>query len=174
MWWILGRYFTRIPLAHHPFCPKLCILMNFWTTSICLSMQYLIEGSRSSFQSTIQNLRICGPLCARDWWLLHHQPKINTSMKSLPNQLYLFHRSRLIVRLSIFQRTSVSLWDLFLYFYGMQIVWVILPHEYRCLQCRRHKHCPYYRMFVAVFCCIRLFLPLSLLIIHPVQEWSWS
>ena len=59
-------------------------------------------------------------------------------------------------------------------FDGMQIVWVILPHEYRCMQCRRHKHSPYHRMFVAVFCCIfwGLVLPLSHLIIHPVQEWS--
>ena len=47
-------------------------------------------------------------------------------------------------------------------------------HEYRCLQCRRHEHSPYHRMFVAVFCRIfwRLVLPLSHLIIHPAQEWS--
>ena len=56
----------------------------------------------------------------------------------------------------------------------MHIVWVILHHEYRCLQCRRHKHSPYHRMVVAVFCRIfwGLVLPLSHLIIHPVQEWS--
>ena len=73
---------------------------------------------RWSFQGITQNLKIRRPLCARDWWLLHHWPKINVSMKSFQRKLYLFHRSRLIVRLSIFQicRTSVSLWDL-LYFW---------------------------------------------------------
>ena len=56
---------------------------------------------------------------------------------------------------------------------GMQIVWVILHHEYRGLQCRRHKHSPYHRMFITVFCCIfwGLVLPLSHLIIHSMQEW---
>ena len=56
----------------------------------------------------------------------------------------------------------------------MQIVWVILPHEYRCLQCGRHKHSTSHRVFVAVFRCIfwGLVLPLSHLIVHPVQEWS--
>ena len=70
MWWILGRYSTRIPLAHHQFCPKFCILMNFWTTS---TMHYWVVGSRSSFQGTIQNLKICKPFCVRDWWLFHQQ-----------------------------------------------------------------------------------------------------
>ena len=58
----------------------------------------------------------------------------------------------------------------------MPFVWVILLHEYRCLQRRRHKHSPYHRVFVAVFCCIfwRLALPRSHLINHPAQEWSGS
>ena len=45
-----GKYSTRIPLAHHQLCPKLCIVMNFWTTSTCPPRQHLIVGSRSSFQ----------------------------------------------------------------------------------------------------------------------------
>ena len=70
-----GKYSTRIPVAHHQFCPKLCIVMNFWTTSICLPRQYLIVDSRSSFQGITQNLKIRKPLRARDYWLLH-QSKI--------------------------------------------------------------------------------------------------
>ena len=176
MWWILGRCSTRIPLAHHQFCPKLCILVNFWTTSICLPMQYLILGSRSSFQGTTQNLKTRKLSRARDWWLLHHQSKINVSMRNLP--------------ISIHSINLIWLWDyqlfrnvehlfhceIFCIFDGMPIVWVILHHEYRCSQCWRHKHSPYHRMFVAVFCCIfwGLFLPLLHLIIHPAQEWSGS
>ena len=52
----------------------------WWTfelTLISLPMQYLTVGSRSPFQGIIQNPRIRRPLCARDWWLLHHQPKMN-------------------------------------------------------------------------------------------------
>ena len=66
---------------------------------------------RSSYQNVKQNLRTHGPLHARDWWLLHHQSKINVSMKSLPSELYSLQKSHLIVRLSIFQirQTSVSL-----------------------------------------------------------------
>ena len=64
--------------------------------------------------------------------------------------------------------------EIFCIFDGMPIVWAILHHEYRCLQCRRQKHSPHHRMFVAVFRCIfwGLVLPLPHLIIHPVQEWS--
>ena len=116
-WWILGRHSTRIQLARRQFSPSLRIPVNFWTTSICLRMPCLTLGSRVSYQDTIQNLRIRRPLCARDWWLLHHQPKTNTSMNNLPNQLFSLHRSHL-VRTPIFQicRTFVSLWDL-LYFW---------------------------------------------------------
>ena len=47
--------------------------------------------------------------------------------------------------------------------------------EYRCLQCWRHKHSPYWRIFVAVLRRIFWWLVkhLSHSIIHPVQEWSW-
>ena len=115
MWWILGKYSTRIQLTHHQFCPSFCIPVNFWTTSTCLLMHNLIVGSRSSFQGLIQNLKICRLLCAEDWWLVHHQSKTNTSMKSVPSQLSSLDRSHLIVQTPIFQicRTSVSLWDLF-------------------------------------------------------------
>ena len=37
---------------------------------------------------------------------------------------------------------------------------MILSHEYRYFQCRRHKHSPYHRMFVTVLCCI-------------FEDWSW-
>ena len=81
-------------------------------------MHNLIVGSRSSFQDTVQNLKMRRLLCAEDWWLVHHQSKTNTSMKSLPSSLFSLHRSHLIVRIPISQicRTSVSLWDL-LYFW---------------------------------------------------------
>ena len=49
-----------------------------------LSSHNLIVGSGSSYQGITQNLKIRKPLRARDWRLLHHQPKINTSMKNLP------------------------------------------------------------------------------------------
>ena len=54
---------------------------------------------------------------------------------------------------------------------GMPIVWTILHHEYRCLQCWRHEHSTYHRMFFAVFCCIYWgsFLPFSHLIIHRAR-----
>ena len=66
--------------------------------------------------------------------------------------------------------------EIFCIFDGMPIVWVILHHEYRWLQCWRHEHSPYHRMFFAIFCCIYrgLVLPFSHLFIHPVQEWSGS
>ena len=48
--WILRRYSTRIPLAHHQFCPSFCIPVLFWTTQIFVPMQCLIEGSRVSYQ----------------------------------------------------------------------------------------------------------------------------
>ena len=35
-------------------------------------------------------------------------------------------------------------------FDGMWIVWVILSHEHRCFQCRKHKHSPKRRTFVNV------------------------
>ena len=43
--------------------------------------------------------------------------------------------------------------EIFCIFDGMPIVWEILHHQYRCLQCRRHKHSLYHRMlsFVASF-----------------------
>ena len=61
-------------------------------------------------------------------------------------------------------------------FDGMQIVWVILSHEYRCFQCWRHKHSPNHRTFVDVLHCSfwRTVQHLSQSIIYSVQEWSWS
>ena len=80
-----GKYSTRVPLAHHQLCPKLCIVMNFWTTSTCLPMHNLMLGSDSSFQDVTQNPNIHKPSRARDWWLLHHQLKIIVSMKNPPS-----------------------------------------------------------------------------------------
>ena len=49
----------------------------------------------------------------------------------------------------------------------MQNVWVILPHEYRCLQCGRHKHSSYHKVFVDVLHCIFMRIgPASLTIDH--------
>ena len=72
-------------LTHRQVCPKLCIVMNYWNASTCLPRQYLIVGSRSSFQGTTQNQKRHTPSRARDWWLLHHQSKMNVSMKNHPS-----------------------------------------------------------------------------------------
>ena len=145
MWRILGRCSTRIPLAHHRFCPKLLCsgeLLNLVNLSSHDHIWFV--GSRSSLQGIIQNLKIRKPLRARDWRLLRHQSKTIVSMKNLPSQLFSLHRSHLIVRLSTFQicRTSVSKWDLFLYFWWNANCLSNSSHEYRCFQCRRHKHSP--------------------------------
>ena len=47
-------------------------------------------------------------------------------------------------------RTSVLKWYFPVFFDGMQNVWVILSHEYRCFHCRRHKHSQNHRTFVNV------------------------
>ena len=88
----------------------------FCFKNMCLDLTWHERWTRLSFQNG--SLRSIVTLCARDWWLVHHQTKTNTSMKSLPRLLFSLHRSHLIVRISIFQicRTSVSLWD-FLYFW---------------------------------------------------------
>ena len=75
MWWILGKYSNRIPLAHHQLCPKFCILMNVGTIPTVSPKHYLMLGSDSCVEDVTQNLRIHKPLHARDWWLLHHSPE---------------------------------------------------------------------------------------------------
>ena len=90
-WWILERCSTQIPLAHHQFCRRFCIPTNFWTTRIFFPMQNLIEGSRSFYKGTVQNLIIRRPLCAEDWRLFYHQSKTNTSVNYFPNQLFSLH-----------------------------------------------------------------------------------
>ena len=52
-----GKIFHSSSIGSPQFCPKLCNVMNSWTTSTCLPMQYLIQGSRSFFQGIIQNLK---------------------------------------------------------------------------------------------------------------------
>ena len=65
--------------------------------------------------------------------------------------------------------------EIFCILEAMQIVWVILHHEYRCLQCRRQKHSPYYRMFVDVLCCTFLRIgPASIALDHsPWARMIW-
>ena len=172
-----GKYSTRIPLVHHQLCPKFCVVVNFWTTSTCLPRQYSIAGSRSSSQGTIQNLWEYITLwCARDWWLLHHQSKINVSMKNPPSKLYWLRRSHLIVRLSTFQicQTSVSIWELFLYLSWNANCLSNSSQWIQMLAVLKTKHSPYSRMFVAVLSCIFWGLVQHLWhsIIHPVKEWS--
>ena len=129
-WHTYKRGSPRIPVSHHQLCPKFCIVMNSWITSTRLPMQYLIEGSRSSFQGTIQKMKLRETSRARDWWLLHHRPKIIVSMKDLPNWLFSLHRSHLIVRTPI-----IFIFD------GMQIVWETFHEE--------DTNIPkYYRIFV--------------------------
>ena len=87
-----GKYSTQLPLALHQLCPKFCIVMNSWTKSTFFPSRIWCLGSDSSFQGTTQNPKMHKPSRARDWWLLHHWPKINVSMKN-----------SLIVRLSTFR-----------------------------------------------------------------------
>ena len=145
--WILGKYYTRIPLAHNQFCPKLCILVNFWTTSICLPMHNLLVTSRSSFQDTIQNLKIRWSLCARDWWLVHSQSKTLLPWKVFP--INCFHSVDLIWLFGHqFFRHVEHLFQCEIFsciLDGMPIVWVSLSHEYGCFPCWRHKHFPYHK-----------------------------
>ena len=130
-----GKYSTRIPLTHHQLCPKLCIVVNSWTTSTCLLKQYLIVGSRSSFQSTIQNLKIREPSRTRGWWFLDHQSKINVSMKIIP--VNCIHSINLIwlsdYQLFRYVKHLFHCEILSCIFDGMQIFWVILSHEHKCL-----------------------------------------
>ena len=67
-------------------------------------------------------------------------------------------------------RTFVTLWGL-LYFWSVNFLSNSSPHEHRCLQCRKHKHSPFHRMFFVVFCNIhrRSFLSLPHLIIHQLS-----
>ena len=120
--------------------------------------------SDSPFQDMTQNLKIRKPSRARDWWLLHHWPKMIVSMKSL------------IVRLSTFQicQTSVSWWDPFLYF-GLNVNFLRNSSPWiQMLPMLKTKTFPKKKKFVAVLHCIswRLVQHLSHSIIHPVQEWS--
>ena len=87
MWWILGKFSTRIPLAHHLFCVQSSVLR--WTlepTQSFFPSRVWCLGCDSSFQSTIQNLKTRKPSRARDWWLLHHPPiKVKCFMKNPPS-----------------------------------------------------------------------------------------
>ena len=63
------------------------VLYLWWTfepRQLVLPNQYLVVGSRSSFQSITQNLKIRKPSRARDWWFLHHRLKIIVSMQNPP------------------------------------------------------------------------------------------
>ena len=84
---------------------------NSWTKSTCPPRQYWMLGSDSPFQDITQS--------EIDWWLLHHWPKINVSMKNLPSWFESLQKSHLIIRLSTFQicQTPVSKWDCSLCFW---------------------------------------------------------
>ena len=141
--------------------------MNFWST--CQSFFpccRLREGSRSSFQATTQNLKICRLLCAEDWFDCSSPIKVNC-LHSI-DLIWLFGHQFLRYVEHLFHCEIFWILD------GMLFVWVILHHEYRCLQCWRHEHSPYHRMLFVVFCCIHwgLFLFFSNLIIHLVHHFS--
>ena len=139
-----GKYSTRIPLARRQFCPSFCISVNFWTTSICLPMQCLIGGSRSPFQDTIQNLKIGRFFCAEDWWFVHHQ-----SRQIFPWRAFQVNCLHSIDLIWMFGHQFFGYVEhlfhchIFWILDGIPIVWVILLHAYRCLQCWRHEHSPY-------------------------------
>ena len=85
MWWILGKYSTRIQLAHHQLCPKFCIAMNFWTTSTGPPRKYSIVGSRSSFQSHNTESENTYTFARERLMTASSQSKTNVSMQNNPN-----------------------------------------------------------------------------------------
>ena len=134
-----GESWGNIPLEFHLGSPSIVSKVLYCDESLnhpnCRCQTQIDCGSCSFFQGIPQNLKILKSTCARDWWLLHHQSKINVSMKNHPSWLYSLHRCHLIVRLSTFQmcQTSVTFWDPFLYFWWNAKFLVILSHEYTCL-----------------------------------------
>ena len=141
-----GNYSTRIPSVLRQLCPQFCIVVNLWTKPTVFPKQHLMLGSGSSFQGITQNLKIRKPSRARDWWLLHHWPEIfcfheessqligvTPKISSECPTINFSDMSKLLFHCEI----DPCIFD------GMPIVWVILLHEYRCFQCRRHKHSPY-------------------------------
>ena len=45
-YWILGKYSTHIQVAHHLFCPRCSLPVNFWTTPILQKFQYILPACR--------------------------------------------------------------------------------------------------------------------------------
>ena len=153
-WWILGKCFIRVPLAHHQFCPNLCILVNF-------------EPRQSVFPCNIW-LRVLVHLTKTQYRIWEYvdfcaleidDSFITNQRQVVPWRVFpvnCFPSIDLILFGHQFRRYVEHLFhcEMFCILDGMPIVWVILLHEYRCFQCWRHELSPCYRMFVAVFCCI--------------------
>ena len=142
-WWTLGKYSTLIPSALRQSCPKFCSVMNLWTNSTVLPKRYLMLGSDSPFQDITQNPETHKHLHARNWWLLHYWPKIRVfpaDLRHSKNLIWSFDYQLLRYVKHLFQREIVPC------LFAMQIVWVILSHEYRCFHCRRHKRSPKKRL----------------------------
>ena len=138
-YWILGKYFTRIPLAHRRFCRNFYILKKILTIPIFVSMHRSIWGSRVSDQHTIENLKKRRTLCAENWWLVRHKRQI---LQCIIFPINCFH--------SI---DSHLVQEIFWILDGTLIVWVILYHENKCLQCWKHEYSPFYKKcFFVVFC----------------------
>ena len=116
-------------------CPKFCIVMNLWTNPTAVPMQYLMLGSDSPLQDITQNLRntwtfACERLMTSSSFtrdnsfhvefskLIWDTPKISSDCSTI--------NSSDISNICFKVRFFLSFFD------GMQSVWVILHHEYRC------------------------------------------
>ena len=85
-----GKIFHSNSIGWPSILSKVLYSWDVLNHSNLVPMHRLIGGYRVSYQDTIQNLKIRRPLCAEDWWLVHHQSKTNTSMNNFPNQLIVF------------------------------------------------------------------------------------
>ena len=148
----------EVPLAPHQFCPKPLYSCELFDPRQSVSPCIFWWGFSFIFpRNNTETEEYVDLLCARDWWLLHHQPKdkLFHEESSPANCIYSIALD-CVVGYQFFPVMSNICFhcEIFCIFDGMQIVWVILHRESRWLQCRKHKHSPYHRMFIAVFRCI--------------------
>ena len=173
-----GKYSTRIPSALRQLRPKFCIVLNLWTiptvvpqTVFRVGFWFIFPRHNTESENTWTFARkrlMTSSSLTRDncfngelSWLIWDTPKISSDCSKI-------NCSDIS---SIFFKVKISP----VFFSGMQIVWVILSHERRCFQCRRHKHSPNHRTFVNVLHWIfwRTVQHLSQSVVHSVQEWTW-
>ena len=175
-YWILGKYSTRNPLARRQFCSSFCILKKISNIPIlfpCIVwMGVLVYLSKTQYRIW-EYVELCA--LKTDDLLVTNQRQI------LPWKIFpinCVHSIDLILFRHQFRRYFEHLLKGKIYsiLQGVTSVLVILSHEFSWIQCYRHEHSPYHRMFFVVFWNIhrRSFLSFSHMIIHLIQEWSGS